>query len=147
MLTRANRIAEQNRPYVFNGVQDCWGYVRQVWNAILSDGGAHPEDYPPNNYNRQRWLGLTGGLLVADAPNGDWVYISDKNALLAGDLLSTDQGHRWGDTWHGGIYAGKDSKGNFCDFDNTPYTERGGGDGAYYRIFYSGFHWYYKPIL
>ena len=150
VLARATGIAPQNRPYIFNGVQDCWGYVRQVWNAILSDGTVHSEDYYPNNYDRNRWLGLTGGLLTGDAPNPDWVYYSDRSVLLPGDMLSTDQGHAWGLDWHGGIFAGKDANGSYRDWDCTPYnwsTNKNDGHGADNNPLNSGyFSYYYKPI-
>ena len=139
VLKRAEGIARQNRPYVFNGVQDCYGYVRQVWNAILTDGSAHTEDFYPKSYNRSRWL-YSGGLPVADAPNSNWVYFSTGSVLLPGDVLSTDRGHRWGSNWHGGIYAGKTSAGH-RQWDNSPYS----GNGAYNRPLYSGFRYYYKP--
>jgi hypothetical protein len=139
VLARAEGIAPHNRPYVFNGVQDCYGYVRQVWNAILYDGSMHSEDFYPNSYNKSRWLGVSGGLPVADYPSSNWVYFSDPSVLLPGDVLSTHQGHAWGDTWHGGLYAGV-SNGQHRIWDNS-----GSGNGAYNRPFYWGFHYYYKP--
>lgn len=146
VMERAAGIAPHNRPYVFDGVQDCWGYVRQVWNAILSDGTTHPEDYHPNSYDRGRWLGLSGGILTADAPNGDWKLITDVNALVPGDLLSTHQGHQWGDQWHGGIFAGKGTDGRFYQWDNSL-----GRNGAFYRLYNdqpdtADFRYYYKPL-
>jgi len=150
VLARAAGIAPQNRPYIFNGVEDCWGYVRQVWNAILSDGTVHSEDYYPNSYDRNRWLSLTGGLLKGDAPNPDWVYYSDRNVLLPGDILSTDQGHAWGPDWHGGIFAGKNANGSYWDWDCTPYnwsTSQCDNHGADHNPLSSGyFSYYYKPI-
>ncbi len=140
VLERAEGIAPHNRPYIFNGVQDCYGYVRQVWNAILADGSAHAEDFWPNGYNRGRWLGVPGGMPVADAPSSTWVYFSSPSELLPGDALATDRGHRWGDNWHGGIYAGKTAAG-YRQWDNTTYN----GDGAYNRPFWYGFHYYYRP--
>jgi uncharacterized protein YraI len=139
VLARAEGIAPHNRPYVFNGVQDCYGYVRQVWNAILFDGSMHSEDFYPNGYNKSRWLGVAGGLPVGDYPSSNWVYFSDPNVLLPGDVLSTHQGHAWGDTWHGGLYAGV-SNGEHRIWDNS-----GSWNGAYNRPFYWGFHYYYRP--
>jgi uncharacterized protein YgiM (DUF1202 family) len=139
VLARAEGIAPHNRPYVFNGVQDCYGYVRQVWNAILYDGSMHSEDFHPNSYDKSRWLGVSGGLPVADYPSSNWVYFSDPNVLLPGDVLSTHQGHAWGDTWHGGLYAGV-SNGQHRIWDNS-----GSANGAYNRPFYWGFHYYYRP--
>jgi hypothetical protein len=140
VLERAAGIAPQNRPYVYNGVQDCYGFVRQVWNAVLHDGGGHPEDYYPNAYNRARWLGVAGGLPVNDAPSSEWVYFSDPAVLLPGDVLATHQGHAWGNTWHGGIYAGQ-SGGLHYQWDNTIDSL----NGAYKRRLWSGFRYYYRP--
>ncbi len=139
VLARAEGIAPHNRPYVFNGVQDCYGYVRQVWNAILYDGSKHSEDFYPNSYNKSRWLGVSGGLPVDDYPSSNWVYFSSPDQLLPGDVLSTHQGHTWGDTWHGGLYAGK-VNGEHRIWDNS-----GSANGAYNRSFYYGFHYYYRP--
>jgi hypothetical protein len=140
VLKRAEGIAPWNRPYVFNGVQDCYGYVRQVWNAILFDGSTHGEDYHPKPYNRGRWLGVAGGLPVADAPSSSWVTFSNPSQLLPGDVLSTAQGHFWGGSWHGGIYAGMTAAGH-RQWDNTP----SGSSGAYNRPLWSGFRYYYRP--
>ncbi len=140
VLARAEGIAGWNRPYVFNGVQDCYGYVRQVWNAILHDGSPHAEDFYPKPYNSSRWLGVAGGLPVADAPSSSWVTFSSPSQLLPGDALSTAQGHQWGSNWHGGIYAGKTAAGH-RQWDNTP----SGSSGAYNRPLWSGFRYYYRP--
>lgn len=139
VLKRAEGIAPHNRPYVYNGVQDCYGYVRQVWNAILYDGAPHTEDFYPKSYNKSRWLGVAGGLPVGDATSSSWVYFSNPSKLLPGDVLATHQGHAWGSNWHGGIYAGKTSAGH-RQWDNTTRN----GNGAYNRPLYSGFHYYYR---
>lgn len=138
---RMDGIAPHNRPYVFNGVQDCYGYCRQVWNAVLYDGGAHEEDYYPNSYNTSRWLNVSGGLPVADAPSSNWALITDYNDLVPGDVLSTHQGHAWGAHWHGGLYYGKVNGVHYV-LDNS---KRGNKNGAYVRTFYTGFKYYYKP--
>jgi hypothetical protein len=140
VLERAAGIAPHNRPYIFNGVQDCYGYVRQVWNAILTDGSSHPEDFYPKPYDRTRWLGAPEGLPVADATSSKWAYFSSPSQLVPGDVLATHKGHAWGSSWHGGIYAGKTAAGH-RQWDNTTYN----GNGAYNRPLYGGFHYYYKP--
>lgn len=182
VLERAQGIASHNRPYVFDGVGDCWGFVRQVWNAILSDGSTHPEDYSPCQGNK-RWspkprrgcmtpcryhearmvwcptvppdpsvdnepmdrVGImSGGLLVRDSVNPDWVRITDRDLLMPGDALCTEQGHRWGDDWHGGIYAGKEN-GVHKQWDCADPPEEA-MSGAHHRNFYSEFKYYYKPL-
>jgi len=139
VIQRAAGIAPHNRPYVFDGIGDCYGYVRQIWNAILYDGSVHAEDYYPNSYVKSRWIGITGGIPVATAPSSDWALITDRNQLRPGDILSTDQGHAWGKQWHGGIYAGVEN-GVHKQWDNA------GSGGAYKRDFYSGFKYYFRPL-
>ena len=141
VLARAAGIAPQNRPYVYNGVQDCYGYVRQVWNAILHDGSAHEEDFYPQSYNRSRWHAVGDGLPVGDAPSAEWVYFSSASELLPGDALATAQGHAWGAYWHGGIYAGM-SGGVHYQWDSTIDSV---GSGAFKRRLWSGFRYYYRP--
>ncbi|MCY1023214.1 hypothetical protein [Pyxidicoccus sp. MSG2] len=140
VMERASGIMAQNRPYIFDGVQDCYGFVRQVWNALLADGGTHPEDYSPNAYNRARWLGVSGGLPVADYPSADWEAITDWNELVPGDVLSTHQGHAWGDQWHGAIFGGRGADGAFYVYDNSSSM-----NGAYFRV-YTGFAFFHRPI-
>jgi len=142
VLERAAGIAPQNRPYVYNGVQDCYGFVRQVVNPLLIDGTTHPEDYWPNAYNRARWVYAPGGLPSGDAPSADWVYFSDASELLPGDVLATAQGHAWGDNWHGGLFAGW-VNGQPRQWDNTVDSV---GNGAYQRRLWSGFRYYYRPF-
>jgi len=142
-------LAPHNRPYELDGVTDCWGYTRQVWNAILDpdDGGLHKEDYFGSGvqYDRTRWL-KTGEpyLPVNDGPNSDnWAFISDHDNLLTGDVLSTHQGHAWGGQWHGGLYFGKEN-GTHYVYDSSPRTSP---TGAYKRPFSgSGFQYYYTPV-
>ncbi len=142
-LQRMAGIAPQNRPYVFNGVGDCYGFVRQVWNAILSDNKPHEEDFFPKPYNKTRWI-LTGSryLPVNDYPSSKWIRIADLDALLPGDVLATHQGHTWGGSWHGGLYNGK-RNGTHYVLDNS---RRAGANGAYVRNFYTGFKYYYQPV-
>lgn len=140
VASRANGIAPWNRPYVFDGVGDCYGYTRQVWNAILFDGSAHTEDYYPNAYNKSRWIGVVGGLPVGTGPNDPtWGPISEiggRAGLLRGDVCGTTQGHTWGDSVHYGI---ADTGGVNC------WQCGGGYNGAYYTPYY-GWNYYYRPI-
>ncbi len=138
VMARCAGIAPWNRPYRFNGIGDCYGYCRQVWNAILADGSPHREDFYPHPYNLKRWLNLPGGLPVNDYPDPNWVYFSNPKVLVKGDLLATAQGHHWGADWHGGIYAGNDH--------NWDSSHLNGLNGAYKRPLYGGFHYYYKPL-
>jgi LysM repeat protein len=74
--------------YRFDGHNDCYGFVRRVWDDVLKGQGEKP-------------------LPVNDGPNSpNWSAINWDN-LKAGDVLSTAKGHQWGDRWHGGLYAGK----------------------------------------
>ncbi len=142
VMARCVGIAPWNRPYCFNGIEDCYGYCRQVWNAILADGSPHTEDYYPHPYNQRRWLDLPGGLPVNDYPDPDWIHFSDPGVLVPGDLLATAQGYFWmipnGPGWHGGIYAG-----NGRNWDSSHLN---GLNGAYLRPLFKGFHYYYKPL-
>ena len=127
-----------------DGVKDCYGYSRQVWNAILYDGSVHSEDYDINTYSYTRadyWLGIAGGIPVNTYPDSRWYTISSLggvSSLLPGDLCGTTQGHRWGMDVHYGIYAGKAGGSNMC------WQCGGGYDGAYYTPFYTGWTWYFE---
>ena len=142
-------LAPHNRPYIMDGVMDCWGYTRQVWNAILDpdDGGLHREDFAWSgvHYDKKRWL-KTGApyLPVNDGPNsGNWALIGDLDNLLTGDVLSTHKGHAWGGQWHGGLYFRKED-GTHYVYDSSPRTSP---TGAYKRPFSgSGFQYYYTPV-
>ena len=138
VMLRCAGIAPWNRPYRFNGIGDCYGYCRQVWNAVLADGLPHREDFYPHPYNQKRWLNLPGGLPVDDAPDPNWIRFTNPRVLVKGDLLATAQGHFWGANWHGGIYAGHDH--------NWDSSHLNGLNGAYKRPLYSGFHYYYEPL-
>lgn len=138
VMLRCAGIAPWNRPYRFNGIGDCYGYCRQVWNAILADGSPHREDFYPHPYNPKRWLSISGGLPVNDYPDPNWIRFTNPNVLVKGDLLATAQGHFWGANWHGGIYAGNDH--------NWDSSHLNGLNGAYKRPLYTGFHYYYKPL-
>ena len=138
VMNRCEHIAHWNRPYQYDGVGDCYGYCRQVWNAILSDGREHAEDYYPHPYDKKRWINIKGGIPVNTFPDTNWVRFSSAEVLVTGDLLATDEGHRWGENWHGGIYAGNG--------ENWDCSRHNGLDGAYKRPLFDGFHYYYKPL-
>lgn len=144
-MNRCAGLAPWNRPYEGDGVKDCYGYSRQVWNAILFDGSVHSEDYSTYSYTRANyWLGIAGGIPVNTYPDANWSTISSLGGvgnLLPGDLCGTTQGHRWGMDVHYGIYAGKDANGN-----NMCWQCGGGYNGAYYTPWYTGWTWYYRPL-
>jgi hypothetical protein len=74
--------------YRFDGVNDCYGFVRRAWDPVLAHEGAAP-------------------LPIDDGPRSPaWAPIN-WNAMLPGDVLSTGQGHSWGPNWHGGIFGGR----------------------------------------
>lgn len=79
--------------YRFDGSNDCYGFVRRLWNPTL-DQLERPR-LPVGDY--RPW-----------EPSPDWAPIETYDDLLPGDVLSTHQGHAWGDTWHGGIYFARD---------------------------------------
>lgn len=129
IMRRAAGIAPHNRPYDFNGIGDCWGYVRQVWNAVLFDGREHTEDYA-SGYNKSRWIRSGAPYLpVADAPSNNWAKVTNFDNLPLGVPLSSHKGHAWGDQWHGAIYAGK-VNGKHMMWDCSGRSSR---NGAYYR--------------
>lgn len=89
-VARAHEVgAEINNTggYRFDGVNDCYGFMRRVWDPVLRANGMRP-------------------LPVNDAPSANWARI-DWDALKPGDVLATHAGHAWGAQWHGGLYAGK----------------------------------------
>ncbi|HXE73421.1 MAG TPA: transglycosylase SLT domain-containing protein [Candidatus Nitrosotenuis sp.] len=90
--------------YRFDGYNDCYGFVRRVWDPILQEQGL-------------------GKLPVNDGPNSpNWERITDWDQLKPGDVLATAQGHQWGDRWHGGLYAGKDEQGRHLIYDASSST-------------------------
>ena len=139
LKTRAEGLISWNRPYQGDGVKDCYGYCRQVWNAILLDGRAHVSDFTNYDVGKARsWEGLKGGIPVNTWPDSNWVTIASLGGvtnLACGDLLGIVQGHRWGMDVHYGIAAG-----GGMDWDCH------GGYGAEYRSFYEGFIYCYKPL-
>ena len=138
---RAEGIMVQNRPYIGNGVVDCYGYVRQVWNPIITNGNPHPEDFNKPSYTqsvmRQR-INQSNGLPVNDCVSSNWVRITDLNQLKIGDVVGTVQGHHWGFDVHYGLYAGKVGSAHY-------QYDCGGDGGAYKRRWWSGFKYYYGP--
>lgn len=94
VMADATRIGDEiNRTggYRFDGVNDCWGFVRRVLDPSLKERGLP-------------------ALPTADAgtPAGtkNWNRITDWSKVPVGTPLSTHQGHAWGAQWHGGIFAG-----------------------------------------
>ncbi len=138
VLQRAEGLMTQNRPYVMNGTVDCWGYVRQTWNAILVDGNVHAEEF--NNKTSHRWVANpAGGLLVGDGGSADWQPINGDWAKLApGVPLASRQGHYWGGAWHGVIYVKQGQQ-----YESTPATSP---SGAALRTRNAGMTHYYKPL-
>lgn len=136
---RADGLLAWNRPYKGDGVTDCYGYCRQVWNAILFDGSAHTEDFTNYDIGRAKyWENVTGGIPVNTYPDSNWVSIASLGGvsnLVCGDLVGTVKGHRWGMDVHYGLAAG-----NNMDWDCH------GGLGAEYRTFYPGFTYCYAPL-
>ena len=145
VMQRANGIRPYNQNYLGDSVMDCYGYCRQVWNAIISDGSVHSEDFYPNGYSwseMRHWVqDVANGLPVNDYVSSNWAAISSigLDNLKPGDVIGTVQGHTWGFDVHYGIYAGKDSSGNHRQYDFS-------GDGCAYRLFWSGFKYYHKGI-
>ncbi|NMO13424.1 LysM peptidoglycan-binding domain-containing protein [Pyxidicoccus fallax] len=88
--------------YRFDGKNDCYGFVRRVWNPILKKQGKSPlpVDDAGSKSGSKNWSRI------------DW----DK--LKPGAVLSTHEGHAWGDKWHGGIYAGKKNGVHYI-YDNS----------------------------
>ena len=130
VMRRCAGLAPKNRPYFFDGVGDCWGYVRQVWNAILHDGQEHAEDYGPG-YNKRRWILLGSKYIpVNDAPSSNWRKVTNWDDVPVGMPISSAQGHAWGANWHGAIYAGKENGVHMMWDSSGP---RWGRNGAYKR--------------
>jgi LysM repeat protein len=94
VMDRAKSIGDEiNRTggYRFDGVNDCWGFVRRTLDPLLKERGlpALP-------------------TADADTPAGrkNWQRVTDWSQVPVGTPLSTHQGHAWGAQWHGGIFAG-----------------------------------------
>lgn len=138
VLQRAAGLMTQNRPYVMNGTVDCWGYVRQTWNAILVDCNIHTEEF--NSKTSHRWVANpAGGLLVGDGGSNDWQPINgDWSKLAPGVPLASKQGHYWGGAWHGVIYVKQGQQ-----YESTPATSP---SGAALRTRDAGMKYYYKPL-
>jgi LysM repeat protein len=106
VMDRATQIGNEiNRTggYRFDGVNDCWGFVRRVMDPLLKERGLP-------------------ALPTADAgtPAGqkNWEKITDWSKIPVGTPLSTHQGHAWGAQWHGGIFAGM-KNGQPMIYDNS----------------------------
>ena len=103
IMTNAAVVAAQidsTGGYRFDGRNDCYGFVRRVWNPVLA--GMKMSALPVNTYPDKRWAKVTSWAL-----------------LFPGDVLATAQGHFWGGTWHGGLFAGNAKSGPQV-FDDTP---------------------------
>lgn len=113
VLKRAYLIGRQiNRTggYRFDGVNDCYGFMRRAWDPIL------------RFYKK-------GPLPTGDYVSRSWQPIRNWNDLIPGDVLGSHQGHAWGPQWHGGLYFGK-FKGRHWIYDNSGRHSMG---GAYIR--------------
>ena len=125
IIQRAGTISvEINRSggYRFDGRNDCYGFVRRVWDPVLTGKGLRP-------------------LPVSDVASQNWAPITAWAQLTPGDVLATHQGHMWGASWHGGLFFGMVG-GKAYSFDNSPSNK----GGAYPRIAPSGvFRYYYLP--
>ncbi|MCX5790018.1 MAG: hypothetical protein NTX64_16170, partial [Elusimicrobia bacterium] len=103
VIAQAYQVAKQINStggYRFDGTNDCYGFVRRVWNPILSN--LHDAAMPVDDY-----------------PDSKWARITDWKQLKPGDALATAQGHHWGGNWHGGLFYGM--KGSTPTvFDDTP---------------------------
>lgn len=147
VLQRTNGIMGINRPYLYDGVGDCYGFVSQVWNPLLSDGTNHPEEFYTSSYSASQMYYWAKGDAPRKLPRGDGLYSPDwapvssigKDNLKVGDVLGTTQGHVGGDNVHYGMYAGK-ANGVHSVFQNY-YPS-----GAYKTTYYEPFLYYYKPI-
>lgn len=93
MANAAREAGEINSTggYRFDGENDCWGFVQRAVNPVLAEKGLAP-------------LPLADAGTAAGAEN--WDPIQDWNAIPEGTPLSTEQGHAWGDKWHGAVFAG-----------------------------------------
>jgi hypothetical protein len=156
VLQRADGLMAANRPYHIDGFGDCWGYVNQVWNAILVDGSVHSEEFVNVDANRvngscagrpsiSKWANawacappVNGGLRRVDFPNTDWVLITGTTVLYPGVPLATDQGHFGGPKWHCAIFVK-----NGQHYESTPATSP---SGAALRTRDAGMKYYYKPL-
>ena len=103
IMTHAQTVANQinsSGSYRFEGNDDCYSFIRRTWNPLL-DSISQP------------------GLPMNDYPDQKWVKIPSWAILIPGDVLATAQGHFWGGTWHGGLFAGNAKSGPQV-FDDTP---------------------------
>jgi hypothetical protein len=153
VLQRAAGLASSNKPYIMDGIGDCWGYVNQVWNAILIDGNVHSEEFVNSTRvqnlclteSQKKWANtgwgcpnkISGGLLRTDHPNNDWVQITNWNDLAPGVPLASAQGHFGGGTWHGVIHVKEGQQ-----YESTPVSP----SGSALRTRDAGMKYYYKPL-
>ena len=121
--------------YCGDAYNDCYGFVRRVWNPFLAGMTAA--------CRKTAGMGTRTALPVADAPDSLWAKITDPTMLIPGDVLATAQGHAWGE-WHGGLFAGgATSKGFYYYFDDEPSRATSAIKRS--TTWWNGFHYYYKP--
>jgi RTX calcium-binding nonapeptide repeat (4 copies) len=129
IMQRARSVGNEiNRTggYRFDGVNDCWGFVRRALNPTLKTLGLAE---------------LPTGDAGTPAGRRDWDRVSDWSKVPVGTPLSTHEGHAWGAQWHGGIFAGVKH--------GVPYIYdcSGSRDGAYLRPMPAGlFKYFYTPV-
>ena len=124
-MKRAKRVAYQINStggYRYDGVNDCYGFVRRVWDPILTT-------------LRKRMLP------VNDYPDPKWRRIGSLGELREGDVVGTVRGHSWGATVHYGLFAGKRS-GEYYQLDDTRSSTT---NGAHLKPWTGVFHYYYIP--
>lgn len=122
VVARARKVAREinsSGGYRFDGWNDCYGFVRRVWDPILEKADSRK-------------------LPVSDYPSREWAPVTNWRKMTAGDVLATHDGHRWGASWHGGLSMGwKDGKAMI--FDNSSSM-----DGAHIRA-NQIFRYYHVP--
>jgi len=95
--------------YCGDAYNDCYGFVRRVWNPFLAGQSAAC----------LKKAGTTlASMPVADAPDAAWAPLTNPSILIPGDALATAQGHAWGDNWHGGLFYGGASGSYYQYFDD-----------------------------
>lgn len=125
---RAGHQINSTGGYRFDGYNDCYGFVRRVWDPILK--GLQREALPVNDHG-----------------NPDWKRVEDWKELRRGDVLATHQGHKWGKGWHGGLFWGVAPNGAPIVKDSHPrnaVATPGSNGGVAVRV-YTNFAYYYAP--
>ena len=125
IMDRAHAIGneiDRTGGYRFDGKNDCYGFLRRVWNPVLEKSGHG--DLPISDLGDKRWQKL------------DW------SKLKVGDVLATAQGHKWGADWHCGLFAGmRDGKPWIYDNSGSKSAElRPLPYNDYFSYFYTPVH-------